>query len=620
MSRQRKSDRLGSMMDYAERYDQWQTLPQMFFAKADELGDSPLFWVKHNDAWQPTSWAQAGADISALSRGLRALGVKAGDRVVLVSENRTEWAIADLAVMLAGALTVPAYTTNTVEDHIHILSDSGAEIAIVSSAQIAERLLPAASAVAGVKTVVALEAPAGNADGVEVVDWHDLLARGREQTDDTAANLADLARTDTACLIYTSGTGGNPKGVMLSHGAILCNCMGAYHLFNDGTLLDIDNDVFLSFLPLSHSYEHTAGLHFPISIGAEVYYAEGVDRLAANMLDVRPTIMTAVPRLYESMHQRIVSGVDRKGGLSAKLFHKTVELGIKRYEQGSAGLGLWQRLQNAALDRLVRAKVAQRFGGRLKAFVSGGAPLNYDIGVFFLALGVRLAQGYGQTETAPVVSCNPLDRIKIDTVGPVLRGVEVKFAEDGELLVRGELTMQGYWNAPDLTADALKDGWVHTGDIAELDEDGYIKITDRKKDIIVNSGGDNVAPQRVENALTFEPEIAQAMVYGDKRPHLVAVLVPDEEFVGQWANENDHARDLAALADSQPFHEALRTAVDRVNERLSPIEQVRRFIIAGEGFSTDNGLMTPTLKPRRHMITERYGEQLEALYGRAKTT
>jgi len=219
-----------------------------------------------------------------------------------------------------------------------------------------------------------------------------------------------------------------------------------------------------------------------------------------------------------------------------------------------------------------------------------------------------------------VVSCNPLDRIKIDTVGPVLRGVEVKFAEDGELLVRGELTMQGYWNAPDLTADALKDGWVHTGDIAELDEDGYIKITDRKKDIIVNSGGDNVAPQRVENALTFEPEIAQAMVYGDKRPHLVAVLVPDEEFVGQWANENDHARDLAALADSQPFHEALRTTVDRVNERLSPIEQVRRFIIAGEGFSTDNGLMTPTLKPRRHMITERYGEQLEALYGRAKTT
>jgi len=607
-------------MDYAERYDQWQTLPHMFFAKADELGDSPLFWVKHYDAWQPVSWAQASADVSALARGLRSLGVKPGDRVVLVSENRPEWGIADLAIMSARALSVPAYTTNTVDDHIHILSDSGAEIVIVSSARLAERLLPAASAVDGVKAIVALEAPAGKAEGVEIINWRDLLARGRELPDDTEVYLAELARTDTGCLIYTSGTGGSPKGVMLSHGAILCNCMSAYHLFNDCSLLDLDKDVFLSFLPLSHSYEHTCGLYFPLSIGAEIYYAESVERLAANMAEVKPTIMTAVPRLYESMHQRIVSGVDRKGGLSAKLFHKTVELGIKHYEQGPGGLNIWGKIQNAVLDRLVRAKVAERFGGRLKAFVSGGAPLNYDIGVFFLALGVRLLQGYGQTETAPVVSCNPLDRIKIDTVGPVLRGVEVKFAEDGELLVRGELTMQGYWNAPDLSAEALKDGWVHTGDIGEFDEDGYIKITDRKKDIIVNSGGDNVSPQRVENALTFEPEIAQAMVYGDKRPHLVAVLVPDDEFTSQWAAENGHASDLEALSVLEPFHEALRTAVDRANARLSPIEQVRRFMIAGEGFTVDNGLMTPTLKARRHMITERYGERLEALYGRAKVS
>ncbi|NNE83867.1 MAG: AMP-binding protein, partial [Alphaproteobacteria bacterium] len=376
------------MMDYAERYDQWQTLPQVFFAKAKELGEKPLFWARHYDAWQPVSWAQASADVSALSRGLRALGVKPGDRVVLVSENRPEWGIADLAIMSAGALTVPAYTTNTVEDHSHILTDSGAEIAIVSSARLAERLLPAASALPAVKTIVALEAPAGTASGVEIINWHDLITQGREQPDDTRATVDAQARTDTACLIYTSGTGGNPKGVMLSHGAILCNCMGAYHLFKDGNLLDLDKDVFLSFLPLSHSYEHTAGLHFPISIGAEVYYAEGIDRLAANMADVKPTIMTAVPRLYETMHQRIVSGVDRKGGLSAKLFHKTVALGIKRYEKGPRGLNLWERLQNAVLDKLVRAKVAQRFGGRLKAFVSGGAPLNYDIGVFFLSLGV----------------------------------------------------------------------------------------------------------------------------------------------------------------------------------------------------------------------------------------
>ena len=604
-------------MDYAERFDQWQTLPQMFFAKAEELGDSPLFWAKHYDAWQPVSWAQASNDVSALARGLRSLGVEPGDRVVLVSENRPEWGIADLAIMAARALSVPAYTTNTVEDHIHILSDSGAKVVIVSSARLAERLLPAASAVEGVKAIVALEAPAGQAEGIEIVNWRDLLARGRELPDDTADYRAEAARTDTCCLIYTSGTGGNPKGVMLSHGAILCNCFSAYHLFDDCGLLDLDNDVFLSFLPLSHSYEHTCGLYFPISIGAEVYYAESVDRLSANMGEMNPTIMTAVPRLYESMHQRIVSGVDRKGGLSAKLFHKTVELGIKRYELGPGGLNIWEKLQNAVLDRLVRAKVAERFGGRLKAFVSGGAPLNYDIGVFFLALGVRLLQGYGQTETAPVVSANPPDRIKIDTVGPVLPGVEVKFAGDGELLVRGELTMQGYWNAPDLSAEALKDGWVHTGDIGEFDADGYIKITDRKKDIIVNSGGDNVSPQRVENALTFEPEISQAMVYGDKRPHLVALIVPDDEFIGQWAADNGQGRDLAALSVLEPFHDALRTAVDRANARLSPTEQVRRFMIAGEGFTVDNGLMTPTLKARRHMITEVYGERLEALYGGA---
>jgi long-chain acyl-CoA synthetase len=281
-------------------------------------------------------------------------------------------------------------------------------------------------------------------------------------------------------------------------------------------------------------------------------------------------------------------------------------------------MSMVERIQDSVLDKLVRKKVSERFGGRLKAFVSGGAPLNYDIGVFFLALGVRLLQGYGQTETAPVVSANPPSRIKIDTVGPAFPGVDLRIAEDGEILIKGELTMQGYWNAPDLTAETLRDGWVHTGDIGVLDEDGYIKITDRKKDIIVNSGGDNVSPQRVEGTLVFEAEINQAMVYGDKRPHLVAVLVPDDDFIRTWASENDREPDLAALADSEAFHERLREALDRANERLGVIEQVRRFIIADEAFTTDNGLMTPSLKIRRHVIREIYGERLEALYGRAR--
>ena len=605
-------------MDYATRYDNWQNLPQVFFEKAAELGDAPLFWAKRYESWQSTSWAQARDEVAALARGLRAAGVARGDRVLLVSENRPEWGIADLAIMAAGAITVPAYTTNTVDDHIHLVSDCEPKAAIVSSEQLAERLVPAIRSTGTVGTVVTIEGVSGQSENISIINWRDMIRDAAALTDDIEAELSEISRTDTSCLIYTSGTGGAPKGVMLSHGAILRNCTGAYHLFSDDGMLDLNQEAFLSFLPLSHSYEHTAGLHFPLTIGAEIYYAEGIDKLSANMAEVHPTIMTAVPRLYESMHQRIISGVERKGGLSEKLFKKTVALGIKRYEHGAASLSLIEKIQDRVLEKLVRAKVAERFGGRLKAFVSGGAPLNYDVGVFFLALGVRLLQGYGQTETAPVVSANPPRKIKIDTVGPAFPDVEVKIAEDGEILVHGELNMQGYWNAPELTAETLRDGWVHTGDIGVLDEDGYIKITDRKKDIIVNSGGDNVSPQRVEGILVFEPELSQAMVYGDKRPHLVAVLVPDEAFISSWAKENDRKADLSELSDSEKFHARLREAIDRANARLSPLEQVRRFIVAEEGFTTENSLMTPSLKIRRHEIRKIYEERLEALYGRKR--
>ncbi len=606
-------------MDYAARYDKWQTLPQVFFEKAGERGDAPMFWEKRYNAWQAISWARAREEVVALARELRASGVERGDRVLLVSENRPEWGLADLAIMAAGAITVPAYTTNTVQDHAHLINDCDPRLAIVSTNRLAERLLSAIRENGQIRTVVTIDGAGGATDGIDIINWRDMIQRGVARDDNIEGELQSIARTDTACLIYTSGTGGAPKGVMLSHGAIICNCMGAYHLFNDCNLLELDNETFLSFLPLSHSYEHTAGLHFPISIGAQVYYAEGVDKLSDNMTETHPTIMTAVPRLYESMHQRIVAGIERKGGLSEKLFKKAVTLGIKRYEQGKGSLSLCERVQDALVEKLVRKKVAERFGGRLKAFVSGGAPLNYDIGVFFLALGVRLLQGYGQTETAPVVSANPPLRIKIDTVGPALPGVEVKIAEDGEILIRGELTMQGYWGAPDLTAETLIDGWVHTGDIGELDADGYIRITDRKKDLIVNSGGDNVSPQRVEGVLVFEPELAQAMVHGDKHPHLVAVVVPEDGFINEWAREKGLEANLAALADSESFHERLREAIERANERLSPIEQVRRFLVADEAFTTENGLMTPSLKIRRHEIRKIYGERLEALYGRRKS-
>ncbi|MCG8544489.1 MAG: AMP-dependent synthetase/ligase, partial [Alphaproteobacteria bacterium] len=556
----------------------------------------------------------AAAEIAALSNGLTALGIESGDRVALIAENRPEWLIADVAIMSAGAITVPAYTTNTVDDHLHVLNDSGAKALIVSTPALAERALAAAAQVPETHYAIAIEPPAGApVQGVRTLSWDEAKASGEDTAEDMRARIEKIERTDTSCIIYTSGTSGKPKGVMLSHGAILCNCMGAYELVRDLPDFKIDDEVFLSFLPLSHSYEHTAGQFLPISIGAQIYYAEGIDKLTANLAETQPTVMTAVPRLYEAMHTRIRRGVERAGGLRRFLFEKTVELGTREYEQPGS-LGPLDRVLNGLLDKLVRAKVSERFGGRLKAFVSGGAPLNYDIGVFFTALGVRILQGYGQTEAAPVVSCNTADLNKMHTVGPPLKGVEVRIAEDGEILIRGELVMQGYWNNPEATAETVKDGWLHTGDIGVLDGDGFIQITDRKKDIIVNSGGDNLSPARVEGMLTAEPELSQAMVYGDKRPHLVALLVPDPDFAADWSKQNGGDRDLAVLAKDAAFTKALQNVVDRVNADLSVIERVRRIIVAPEAFTIENEMMTPTLKLRRHVIKEKYGADLDKLY------
>jgi long-chain acyl-CoA synthetase len=591
-------------MDYAS----CRSLPAMFFEVARQRGDRPFLWVKRDGKYRPQSWSEIADTTMRLARGLVALGVHPGARVALVSESRPEWVVADLAIMSIGAVSVPAYTTNTVEDHRHILGNSGARVAIVSTAALAERLLPAARQVPSVSAVVAIEGITDDPAGVRLHAWEDVLANEGEGND-IAERLARLSPDDTACLIYTSGTGGVPKGVMLSHRNIIGNCRGAYRLLE---MLGLGEEVFLSFLPLSHSYEHTAGLMFPISIGAEIYFAEGADTLATNLQEARPTIMTAVPRLYETMHQRIRLGIQREHGLKRWLFERAVAIGRKRLD-GEA-LSFSERLLDPVLEKLVRDKVRARFGGRLKAMVSGGAPLNPEIGGFFLALGVQLLQGYGQTEAAPVVCCNPPDKVRIDTVGPPLDGVEVRIAEDGEILVAGDNVMKGYWNDPEATARTLADGWLHTGDIGTLEADGYLRITDRKRDFIKNSGGDMISPARVEGALTLEPEIAQAMVSGDRRPYLVAVVVPDPEFAAAYAKGHGLAPELAKLAGDAGFHKALGDVVTRVNRDLAPPERVRRFVIAGEPFSLDNAQLTPTLKIRRHTIRATYEAAFDSLY------
>ena len=566
-------------------------LTDILFAQAERLGDRPFLRGRvgkdNGTGWSTITWAEARDLVLRLAGGLKKIGIKPGDRVALVSENRPEWLIADHAIMAAGAITVPGYATNTEEDHHHLLTDSGAAAAIVSTSDLLRNVLPAASRSGHCRDIVTIEPVSlDQTPGIDFHLWDDLVAGD-------PAPPHEGTRTDTACIIYTSGTGGVPKGVMLSHGAILSNCDGILHLFRD---IDLSNEVFLSFLPLSHSYEHTAGQFFAVTIGAEIYYAKSTDTIAQDMLDMRPTIMTAVPRLYEMFKGRVMLGLRRAPPWKRRLFERTIEIGRKRY-QDPTSLTLWERFLDIILDRLVRASVKARFGGRLRYMVSGGAPLNPEVGTFFLALGINILQGYGQTESAPVVSCNLPHRVKIDTVGPPLHQVTCRIAEDGEILVKGELVMQGYWNMPEATAETVRDGWLHTGDIGEFDEDGYVRITDCKRDIIVNSGGDNISPQRVEGFLCLEPEIAQAMVYGDKRPHLVAVVVP--------------AEDAGKLDET-----AISAAIERVNKALAPIERVRRFILADAPFTIDNGQMTPTLKVRRHIVNGIYGERLEALYRR----
>jgi len=592
----------------------WPNLVTMFFDQADRFGERPLLWAKREGRYRPLSWRDVAARVCGLARGLRALGVEPGDRVLVVSENRPEWLISDLAIMVTGASTVPAYTTNTEADHRYLLENSGAKGAIVSTAKLARTLLAAVGPGGNAAPfVVMIEKSDGNGGleppaGVDILAWDDVVGRGERDHSNVLCGADQIAPADLACIIYTSGTGGTPKGVMLQHEAILHNCAGAIDVVHD---VGPGNDVFLSLLPLSHAFEHTVGQFVPLALGGEIYYAEGIDRVAANMLEARPTIIAAVPRFYELLRQRILHGVRKQGALRQRLFDRTLALGTRRIDQP---LGLADRLVDRALDASVRRTVHQRFGGRIRALVSGGAPLSEEIGGFFVALGLPLYQGYGQTEAAPLISVNRPGQSRLGTVGPPLTGVDVRIAEDGEIVVRGKMVMKGYWRNEEATREAIRDGWLHTGDIGRIDENGHIRITDRKKDIIVNSGGDNLSPARVEAALTLRPEIAQAMVYGDRRPHLVALIVPDPAWAKSWSASAGKPADPAQLAGDESFHRAVGSVIDEVNRSLSVIERVRRFIVVAQPFAVDNGQLTPTLKLRRHVILEAYGPKLDALY------
>ena len=592
-------------------FDEFNSVVKIFEKQSSMLQDQPYLWRKIDDKYSSLSWKEVRSSVERFSTALKNLGILEGDRVVIVSENRPEWQIADLSIMTIGAISVPAYTTSTTNDYEYIIKHSGARCIIVSSHDLAKKVLPAVLSSPMCQTLIKINDDNENYDvPITVHSWNSLIKENSNSDFNLSEIVKNHSRKDTACIIYTSGTGGSPKGVMLSHGAMLTNCEGAKHLLND--IISTLNKVrVLSWLPLSHSYEHTLQF-YKMGIGAQIYYAEGIDKLLVNMTEARPHIMTAVPRFYDSLHTRISQGLKKQSKVSQFFFKETLRLGKKIYF--NEPLSFFEKKFNGLLNKIVRKKVNKRFGGSLKALVSGGAALNFEVGIYLSALGLPLLQGYGQTETAPVVSANPPHKIKLDTVGTILKGTKVKIADDGEILVSGENVMNGYWNDPKATSSTLINGWVHTGDIGEMDEEGYLKITDRKKDIIVNAGGDNISPSRIEEKLNIEPEIAQSMMYGDFKNYLVAILVPDRDYAQEWAKDHHKEFNLKILNQDPDFIKMIKETTERVNKKLSQIEQVRKYLLIDEEFTVENDMMTPTLKVRRFKVKEKYQSQLEALY------
>lgn len=569
--------------------EDWPTLPAMMLALAAEWADRPLFRYWQDGGWRSLRWGDFALRVASVAAFLRGRGIGPGDRVLLVSENRPEFPIADTAIMAIGAITVPTYTTNLPGDHAHVLRDSGARAAIVSTRRLAERVLEGAALAEGLDLLVCCEEPPAQA-GLAGHGWQETVAMPGDPAM-LAAECATAARDSLACLIYTSGTGGLPKGVMLPHRALLANRAGVVPL---ARRLGLDGKAYLSFLPLSHSYEHTVGGFLLPSVGMEVVYSRGADRLAHELAEIRPAVLTAVPRLFEVLRGRILAGLEKESAFKRRLFERTLALGLRKLD--GPPLGPLERLQDAVLDRLVREKTRARFGGRLQAMVSGGARLDPELSGFFIALGLPVIQGYGQTEAGPVVSVNLPWANRRHTVGPPLKGVELRIAEDGEVLIRGDLVMTGYWNNPEATAAALKPPpgddrpWLHTGDVGVI-EDGYLRITDRKRDFIKTLGGDMVSPAKIECLLMAEPEVHQALVAGEGKPALVALIVPAEGMEQKVAD-----------------------AVRRVNAKLPTIERIRHWTVT-EPFTIENGLLTPTMKVKRRAAIESRGAALESLWG-----
>ena len=563
------------------------SLIDLYFYQAEKQNQKKYFleWLNPKNKVKFT-WEETSINIYKLAKNIKE-NLKDGERCLLVSENRPEWLISDIAIMLANGITVPAYTTYTVQDYKYLIEDCEPSVIILSNKLMHDKLKTIIHEKNFIKKIITFDDLQNVDYNNKYLSFNSIIKKNFDEKD--KINNLNLKRETPACIIYTSGTGGNPKGVILSHGGILNNIEGACEILKP---LIKERPTFLTWLPLSHSYEHTVQF-VQIAVGAKVFYAEKIEKLLENISEAKPTIMTAVPRFYQNLYNKINLNMKKATGIKGKLIEQTVKLGTKKLLKQK--MNILEKMMNFITEILVRKKIKKQFGGNLKAFVSGGGALDKKIGQFLNSIGLPTLQGYGLTEASPVVSCNPIQKIRVETVGPPFKGNEVKIAEDGEILIKGENIMIGYWNKKAETEKVLKDGWLYTGDIGEIDPvDGYLKITDRKKDIIVSAGGDNISPAKIENQLINFPEIEQVMVYGDGKSYLVALIVPNKEF-----NEKK---------------EKINEIVEKVNKNLTLVEKIKKFSLIKENFTIENSLLTPTMKVKRNKVIEKYKNILENFY------
>jgi len=578
------------------------TVPANFLAVCDRFAgqaDKVCYGKKSHGKWSTITHAQLRDEVECFAMGMLLLGVSVGERVGIVSENRVEWPVADFSLSAMGVIDVPIFPTLTGPQEAYIFQNCEAAVVIVSNQFQLNKLLKVRSEIPTLRTIIVMNDDVVVQEGV--VRFSEVVERGRSSFDVATRKqkFIDLAAhvrpDDVLTLIYTSGTTGNPKGVMLTHRNIMSNVSGALASFDLN-----EHDTLLSFLPLCHSYERMAGYYCAFTAGASTYFAESIESVSENLREVRPTVMTSVPRLFERIRTRVMSNVEKQPVTQQKIFHWALSVG-KRWFNGERGV--WLQLQVKLADKLVFAKVRERTGGRVRFFVSGGAALSVDVGTFFMMMGLQIIEGYGLTETSPVLCVNRLGEQELGTVGTPLPNVEIAIAADGEILARGPSIMKGYWKNEEATRETIdEEGYLHTGDIGAFNERGHLCITDRKKHILVSSGGKNIAPQPIEALLAESPLIDQVVLIGDAREFCTALVVPDEDAVkasGIAANE---------------LHHRLQTDIDQLQKGLSKYERIRRISILTTPFTVENGMMTPTLKIKRKAVELAYKDVIDAMY------